>query len=358
MMSVDFRGFSVCSATECDGARRSQAADFMFRVPAHWISPVGRSPYALEAQRHVMKWLADLGCSDGELKRAAMFDAAGYVGIPFPNLSRSMTLLLGKYLTLWLLWDDVQIECLENRWRIEAEDLFEGGQPQGMTRFDHGWWALCRELATRRSRRWIEDVCRAMAVWDGAAREEAIAIRNLQQRRLVPRFAKQLELRIATIGMYPTVYLLEDAYGFELPPEFHADPTVRRIKWLANEIVGLGNDVFSFGKDFKQGHLNLISNLVHTGMTVGHALKTIIQMHNQALLDYDRLASRMRGWGDAADSVIATWLQDIRYASLGFSLWEAQAPRYTAHKLVIDGLVVEPAFLIVPSNNEAFVEGE
>src|SRR5207248_84999 len=109
-----------------------------------------------------------------------------------------------------------------------------------------------------------------------------IAIRMLQQRGIVCSFAKQLELRIATIGMYPTVYLLEDAYDFELPPEFHADPTVRRLKWLANEIVGLGNDVFSFGKDFKQGHLNLISNLVHKGMTVGHALKTIIQMHNQA----------------------------------------------------------------------------
>src|SRR5207302_10474535 len=103
-----------------------------------------------------------------------------------------------------------------------------------------------------------------------------------------------------------------------------------------------------------QGHLNLVSTLVHKGMTVGHALKTIIQMHNQALLDYDRLASRLHGWGPEADAVIAAWLQDVRYASLGFSLWEAQAPRYNAHKPVIDGLVVEPAFSIVQSNNEAW----
>jgi hypothetical protein len=37
-------------------------------------------------------------------------------------------------------------------------------------------------------------------------------------------------------------------------------------------------------------------------------------------------------------------VNDVRLASIGFSIWESKAPRYTAHKLIANGKLVEPSF--------------
>src|SRR5439155_10500677 len=119
----------VLSSSEADGMERDRSTRFRFHVPPHWRSPVWRNPHALYAQREVLDWFARLGCTPDELRRAGKFDAAGYVGIPFPRLSADMSVRIGKYLSLWLLWDDVHIERLENRWRIDASDVLSGIEP-------------------------------------------------------------------------------------------------------------------------------------------------------------------------------------------------------------------------------------
>jgi len=337
------RPVRVLSSTEAVGLERDRSARFRFRLPAHWKSPVFRNPHALHAEREVLAWFSRLGCTPEELARAAKFDAAGYVGIPFPGLSPEMSVRIGKYLSMWLLWDDVQIERLESRWRIGAADVLSGIAPAEMSRFDHGWWELLGEFAARRSRRWVEDVCTAMITWNEAAMIEAIAMKSHRDRGVLPGFALQLEMRIATIGMYATVYLLEDTYDYELPRTFHAHPTVRRIKKLANLLVGLGNDIFSLGKDLAEGQINLVSTLLQEEMvSCDQALEQLIGMHDAAIEEFDRLAAGIGSWGELDDRYIARWLQDVRYASLGFTLWEAQAPRYTAHKVVVDDKVLEP----------------
>jgi hypothetical protein len=339
--------FTVHRSDACDGLPRDCSQRFKFRIPVHWRSPLARNPYAFEAERQVLSWLHDLGCTPAEVERARRFDVAGYVGIPFPYLSGEMTNRIGKYLSMWLLWDDLQIESLADRWRIDARHVLDGAPPDGMTRFDHGWWQLFREFAARRSGAWIEDLCASMSTWNDAAAREAVAMKDMRDHGIVPEFAMQVEMRIKTIGMYATVYLLEDAYGFELPRAFHEDPRVRKLKKLSNKIVGLGNDVFSCGKDLAEGHLNLVSTLIRGGEAGDDALEQVIRMHDQAIDEYDRLASSLRSWGREEDLFIERWLQDVRYASLGFSLWESQAPRYTAHKVVFNRVVIEPSFSFV-----------
>jgi hydroxymethylglutaryl-CoA reductase len=344
--------FRVVSQQEAAALPRHAPSRFRFRVPPGWRSPIACSPHATEAERAVLDWFTALGCTDREVARARKFDAAGYVGIPFPGLARDSTILIGKYLSMWLLWDDVQVENLENGWRLDAPSVLARRLPEGMTRFDHGWWQLFQDFAGRRSAGWIEDVCGAMATWQRAAHDEALMMRAWREEGALPDFAVQLEIRIATIGMYATVYLLEDAYGEELPRAFHAAPVVRRLKRLANKIVGLGNDVLSFGKDVAEGQINLISTLMRQEEMQGdEALAVIIAMHDRALAEYDRLAEGLAGGRFAANAaLVERWLRDVRYASLGFSVWESAAPRYAAHKIVARGAVVEPSFL--------FLEGE
>lgn len=344
-----FEPFVIVPARAARGLERDVTRRFMFRVPPRWRSPVLENPFAREAESRVIEWFESLGCTPAEVARVRRFDIAGYVGLPFPTLSREQTLRIAKHLSLWLLWDDVQVETLDNRWRIDARHALSRCRPDGMTRFDEGWWQVMGEFAASRSPRWIEDVCQAMAAWSAAAVEEAVAMRDYRERGVIPSFERQMELRRATIGMSATVYLLEDAYDFELPRSFHADPRVARLTTLANEIVGLGNDILSFAKDCSERQLNLASTLMHEhGLLVDEALECLVRMHDDALDEYDRLADSLEGWCAGAAPVIARWLQDVRHASLGFSLWESQAPRYTAYKVVAQGRLVEPRFSFFP----------
>lgn len=127
---------------------------------------------------------------------------------------------------------------------------------------------------------------------------------------------------------------------------------MRRLNLLANMLVGLGNDVLSFGKDFAEGQPRLITTLMNeSGLRGPDALERLIRMHDRAVEEFDELAASLGSWGAEANALIARWLQDVRQASLGFSLWEARAPRYTAHKLVAGGRVIEPTFRFVPSGS-------
>jgi hypothetical protein len=342
--------FTVVTAEAAKNLSRHTSARFRFRVPASWRPPVARNPFAGDAQRLVLEWFAGLGCTPQELERARKFDTAGYIGIPFPTLPADKTLLHARYLSLWLLWDDVHVESLKERWKIGAEHVLTGRRPPGMTRFDEGWWQIFQELAATHSAEWIQGLCQAMATWSDAAVEEATAMLRYRETGVPLRFERQLELRIATIGMYATVHLLEDAYEAELPRELHQHPTVRRLKDLSNLLVGLGNDILSFAKDRAQRQPNLVSTLMEErGLSVEDAMETLIRMHDEAILEFDQLAGSLGSGAPREDRLIQRWLQDVRYASLGFSLWEAQAPRYTAYKVVAGGRVIEPTFAFVPS---------
>ena len=312
------------------------------------------NPFAAEAEVRVIQWFESLGCSRTEVERAKKFDAAGYVGIPFPSLSREKTTRIAKYLSLWLLWDDVEVEKQESRWRIEVGHVLADQRPEGMTRFDEGWWQLLGELAIQRTPEWIEHLCEHMARWHAAAVEEAMVTRAHREGAGLLTFERQMQLRIATIGMYATIHLLEDAQSFERSREFHARPTVQRIEQLAGQIVGIGNDLLSLGKDCAEEQCNLVTTLMRERqVSIGTAIEMLVHMHDAALEEFDRLGDTLPEALGGASPYLARWLQDLRYAALGFSLWESQSPRYTAHKIVAGGHVLEPKFSFFPPRNVA-----
>ena len=337
--------FAIVPAEVAARLSPSPPERLLFQVPSHWRSSIARNPFAPEAQGRVLEWLAALGCTAEELERVGAFDTAGYVGIPFPTASREKTVLHAKYLALWLLWDDMHVESRESGWKITAEHVLGGFPPPEMSRFDEGWWRLFETFTATRSPRWIRDLCEAMTTWDEAAAEDAELIQRYRETGAPPDFARQLDLRSETIGMYATLYLLEDAHGTELSQELHQHPVMRWLKRLANVLVGLGNDILGFAKDHVHQHPNLVSTLMEErGLPVEEALRTLIRMHDETLLEFDLLAESLERRFPEDRPHLRRWLQDVRYASLGFSLWEAQAPRYNAYKVVVGGRVLQPAF--------------
>ena len=248
----------------------------------------------------------------------------------------------------------VQIETLDSRWRIEADQILADVKPERMTRFDEGWWQLLGELAIDRSPAWIERLCQAMATWNAASVEEAEAVKAHRERGEPLTFDRHLELSTATIGMYATIYLLEDAHSFERSREFDANPTVKRLEKLANQIVGLGNDLLNLGKDCAEEQCNLVTTLMRERQVpIDAAIEMLVRMHDAALEEFDRLGDTLLEALGAASPYLTRWLQDLRYAALGFSLWESQSPRCTAHKIVVGGQVLEPKFSFSPPRNLA-----
>src|SRR5688572_19271289 len=79
--------FAIVSAAESAHFPRNRSENFQFRLPAHWRPPIARHPCAAEAERQVLAWFENLGCTPAELAHARKFDAAGYVGMPFPTVS-------------------------------------------------------------------------------------------------------------------------------------------------------------------------------------------------------------------------------------------------------------------------------
>jgi hypothetical protein len=74
------------------------------------------------------------------------------------------------------------------------------------------------------------------------------------------------------------------------------------------------------------------------GSSIVGAFEHWIATCNAALEQFDALALPL-----STQSVgVERWIESVRFASLGFTIWEAQAPRYTAYKVVSDGMVVEP----------------
>lgn len=335
----------ILPAIDAAKLERDNSHSLCLKIPRHWKSPLDISPHATAARNAILAWFEQLGCSPAEIKSADRFDIGGYVGIPFPTLDLEQTTRIGKYLALWLLWDDVHVEQLASGWRIDAAAVLDDRRPSDLTRFDEGWWQLMQEFRVSRSPAWIRRLCRLMQRWSNAAAEEAVLKFRHRESGELPRFADQLERRIATIGMYGTACLLEEIHDDEPPRSFHAHPIVQMLQYLASKIVGLGNDILSFAKDCAEGQLNLASTLMHeTSVSVHDALAVLVRLHDEALVQYDHLAAQI---GSSASKIYPgseRWIQDLRIASLGFSLWEAQAPRYTAHQIVIGGQVVVPRF--------------
>lgn len=315
-----------------------------FRVPEHWRSSVGCNPHAAVAAREVLRWLTSLGCSDAEIAHAERFDIAGYMGIAFPLAPAERAVFVAKYISLWLLWDDVHVESRQFRWCLEDSSLGADAPPMSFSRFDRGWWTLFRELSQRRSPSWVERLSASMRHWDEVAAAEATMFAEYTAQATLPAFEVQLELRAISIGMLPTILLIEDVLDCELSESFHQQHAVQRLESLAGVLVGIGNDVFGFGKDLTEGLPNLATNLILDGeLSALGAVARLIAMHDEGVNEFDRIAHAAR----ETEPQCAEWLRYLRFASLGFTIWESQAPRYATHKVLVGRQVMEPRLRFV-----------
>lgn len=325
---------------------------FALRFPQHWWPNPLRNVAAERIERDTLTWLRSfgIGLEADEAEKLRKFDCAKYGGYSLPLADPEAATLVTQFISLWLFWDDMQVEE-ECGWDIEevVRALVDPTPPDTRSRYVAAWADIGRRLRAVRSAAWLERLGAAMRQWLENAKLETRLAKGWKQGQC-PDFGAAFEIRTVSIGMYPTFHLIEHAEGFELPADFYAHPVVRELERLASRLVGMGNDLGGVAKDIEQRWLNLVLVLhEQERLPLTEAFARIVAIHNADVVRFDRLCETLPSFGARTDALVRRWLRAVRHNVQGFTRWEAVAERYQERKAVADGkALVAPVLRIVP----------
>jgi hypothetical protein len=122
-------------------------ASYRLRFPEYWRATPVQNPYAAALERRTLAWLREygMGRDPDEAERLRRFDVGRYGGCSLPRASFEAALLVTEYISLWLFWDDLQVEdelgwsashvvqALQGEWRPAASE----------SRYLSAWADLC-----------------------------------------------------------------------------------------------------------------------------------------------------------------------------------------------------------------------
>jgi terpene synthase-like protein len=309
--------------------------------PEHWRS--GSNVHAQDAAATTLAWMKShgMGQTPAEERRLRKFCCGQYSGYALPHASYPRYLLMTEFLTLWLFWDDYEVETEQGIAVDELVAAITGERlPAGASRYAAAWYDLGRRLRQTQSRDWIERLGQTMRHWLLVSRLEAERAREQRRSHEPMALDNFLSRRVITIGMYPTFHLIEYTEGCELG-ELHNEPVVKTLKLLAARLVALGNDLMSLGKDLAQAWPNVVTVLsAQQGIPMREAFARVVALHQSDIARFDTLAERLLsavGRNSAVGRMLRRWLQAVRHSVHGFALWESTAARYREAPAVVDG---------------------
>lgn len=327
-------------AVELEALGLEPPAGYRLRFPEHWRATPLQNRYAAALERRTLSWLREygMGAELDEAERLRRFDVGRYGGYSLPHAGFEAALLVTQYISLWLFWDDLQVED-ELGWNVGhvVQALHGEWQPTSSeSRYLAAWADLGTRLRGQRSPAWLARLSSSMLQWLENAKREAEWALSFRERRICPDLDDLFACRTISIGMYPTFHLIELCEGIELDDAFHGHAEIRELKRLASRLVGLGNDLGGVAKDLKDRWLNLVPvTAERRQLSLTAAFAAVVDAHNADVLVFDRLASRLPSFGPDTDVFVPGWVQAVRHNVYGFALWESLAERYQAIKAVV-----------------------
>jgi hypothetical protein len=329
----------IISPAELRALRLEPPANFRLRFPEHWRATPVKNPYAAALERRTLDWLRqyDMGLEPSERERLRRFDVGRYGGYSLPHASFDAALLVTQYISLWLFWDDLQVEE-ELGWNVGHVMQALRGQWQeskSESRYLAAWADLGARLRAQRSPAWLDRLSSTMLQWLDNAKRETDWAHAYREHRARVDLDELFACRTISIGMYPTFHLIELCEGIELDDAFHGHAEVRELKRLASRLVGMGNDLGGVAKDLRDRWLNLVPvTAERRQLSLTGAFAAVVDAHNADVLAFDALASRLPKLGPDTDPFVPGWVQAVRHNVYGFAVWESLAERYQATKAV------------------------
>ncbi|HSR99956.1 MAG TPA: terpene synthase family protein [Kofleriaceae bacterium] len=331
----------IVSAAEF--ARRSVVApaSFQLRFPPTWRASPVQNRYADAIERQTLCWLAShgIGTTAEERDKLEKFRCGMYGGYSLPLADYHTGLLVTEFISLWLFWDDAQVEE-EFGWTVDSVvAALTGPTANPPSRYVAAWADLGARLRATQSERWLARLGATMRQWLDNARTETAMAKAYRDLDACPEVAALFDCRTISIGMFPTFHLIEYAEGFELPDELHAHAAVVELKRLASRLVGLGNDLGGLAKDIRNRWLNLVLvEAERSSLSITDAFERIVAIHNHDVRAFDQLARQLASRLPALDrdtgALLRGWVQAVRHNVYGFALWESTAERYQEYRAI------------------------
>jgi len=321
----------IVSAREL-GVQSQPAACYCLRFPASWRHAPVKNRYASALEQSTLAWLSSyaIGGTAAEREKLRKFDCGAYGGCSLPGAPFTSALLVTQFISLWLFWDDAQVED-DVSWSIDdvVDALTVQLSHPPASRYIAAWSDLGQRLQLVASPAQLARLAQSMREWLHNAKLETALARAYREEGCCPDLDTLFACRTVSIGMYPTFHLIELTEGIELGDSFHAHPATHAVKRLASRLVGLGNDIGGIAKDLQNRWLNLVLvTAEQTQSTLERAFAHIVKLHNEEVLAFDQAAAAMPSFGPTTEPFVQGWLQAVRHNVYGFALWESQAERY------------------------------
>jgi hypothetical protein len=329
----------ILSATEFSRISVEIPRAFELVFPRRWRASPVKNRYADAIERETIRWLGAhaIGRTPSEQEKLRKFECGAYGGYSLPLADFHTGVLVTQYISLWLFWDDMQVEE-DLGWSVDQVVAALVGHPALASpgRYVAAWADLGARLRRTQSAPWIVHLEAAMRQWLDNAKAETSMAKSYRNHAQMPDFDALFECRTVSIGMFPTFHLIEFAEGFELPAAVHEHPSVVSLKRLASRLVGMGNDLGGLAKDIRNGWINLVLALMaRSSCSISEAFERIVAIHNHDVRAFDRLAEALPSFGSETDALVRGWVQAVRHNVYGFALWESRAERYQEHKAVV-----------------------
>ncbi|MEP7341859.1 MAG: hypothetical protein ABI977_29265 [Acidobacteriota bacterium] len=304
------------------------------RYPRQWFTPV--HPFAEHAEEQTRQWLAALGLLDSAQAQAKFrhLGVARYGGWPLYNTDPEALVTITRFLTLWIYYDDMLEGLGEGREELAVSAIRGDGDfvpPEGGSAHLKAWWQTALRYRQRMSADWCAGMGEMFREWLGSVKAEAEQLRRLRAQQRYPSTEEYLECRRTSIGVYPTLCLLEYAIGQGLPTQMREHPAMRQLMKGAAEMVLVQNDMVSVAKDAKEQLLNLYFCLSQDHGQAEAICREIERLHDHGLksfLNGKKILLQEFAEGSPEGTLLRKWITAAETMCHGFARWHVSNTRY------------------------------
>ncbi|WP_438296214.1 terpene synthase family protein [Streptomyces sp. HUAS TT7] len=299
--------------------------------------PPAINPCAAAVHDQAVRWLGRQGLGRTGRDRATVLDSRGaaWVSRLVPHARQDRVLLMAQWVYWGFLFDDHQCDTepygsdlarfVELVSRL-TESLVRPGDAGPDDPFASALRSLLSDLGTpatpAQRRRWVDGHRHWL---------DAVAWQNsYSQRGTVAPLDDFLVFRRATTGLPVVMAMFDFADGDELTDTMLQDPGVLALTEMARLIIGLDNDLQSYGKETCLGEVgqNIFTVLaVHTGATApGETIGAAVLLRDQVMVAFLSLSRRVAA--EAADPALRRYVDNLGHAVRGNLDWGLAVPRY------------------------------
>jgi Terpene synthase family 2, C-terminal metal binding len=281
------------------------------------------NPYAREMEEEIDRWITSFKSLD-EAHRIRIREAQfGHVTARFfPNANYRHTIVQALLMVWYFIIDDTQLYTpvseLEKTHR-RFIDLLKGSPEQApeddLCRM---LMAIKRVLVEDMSAQWMDRFIESLDKYLQAVRAEV----PYRTEKRFPTQEEYMQIREFSVGMWPTIDMLELTMSRELPVELLQHPHIHRLRQLACYCVIMVNDFFSAHKEQISGDVfNLVLIIQHErGCTLEEAREASLKIHDDYKNEYLSLRDRLPPFGTYHPLVMA-YLRELEAQVAGHLNW-------------------------------------